>query len=243
MTVEGPLASPHAAGSDPHERSTNSRFTGLRAGVLGANDGIVSTAGLVVGVAGATAERSELLIAGVAGGLAGALSMAVGEYVSVSTQRDAERSLIAVEIRELEETPDDELKELAGLYEQKGLSPELAHEVAVELTARDSLAAHLDAELHLDPDDLTNPVTAAVSSFAAFVIGACIPLLAILLSSSTLRLPLTSVAVILGVALTGGVAAHIGGAPRGVAIARNVFGGVLVMAITYAVGSLVGVAT
>lgn len=230
----------HGADPEPHEQSATGRLNWLRAGVLGANDGIISTAGIVVGVAGATAAREDLLIAGVAGGLAGALSMAVGEYVSVSTQRDAERALIAVETRELEETPDEELQELADIYEGKGLSPVLARQVAAELTARDSLAAHLDAELHLDPDDLTDPWQAAVASFASFIVGACIPLLAILLASSSYRLALTFVAVLVGVALTGGISARLGGAPRGPAIRRNVVGGALVMAITYAVGSLVG---
>ncbi len=239
MTLVTPA---HGPRPEPHGQSTSSRLNWLRAGVLGANDGIVSTAGIVVGVAGATAARDDLLIAGVAGTLAGALSMAVGEYVSVSTQRDAERALIALEQREQEEMPDEELEELADLYEEKGLSPHLAHEVAVELTANDALAAHLDAELHLDPDDLTNPWQAAFASFVAFIAGAAIPLCAMLLSSSDRRLFVTVVAVLIGVALTGGVSAHLGGAPKRPAIRRNLLGGALVMVLTYAVGSLVGVA-
>ena len=236
------VAPTHAMRPEPHDPGTGGRLNWLRAGVLGANDGIVSTAGIVVGVAGATAQRSDLLVAGVAGMLAGALSMAVGEYVSVSTQRDAERALIALEARELDEMPDEELDELTGLYQAKGLSPDLARRVALELTERDSLAAHLDAELHLDPDDLTNPWQAAFASFVSFVVGAAIPLLAILLSSSDLRLGLTFVAVLVGVALTGAVSAHLGGAPKHPAVRRNIAGGALVMALTYAVGSLIGVA-
>ncbi len=236
------VAPTHTTRPEPHDRGTGGRLNWLRAGVLGANDGIVSTAGIVVGVAGATAQRSDLLVAGVAGMLAGALSMAVGEYVSVSTQRDAERALIALEARELDEMPDEELDELTGLYQAKGLSPDLARRVALELTERDSLAAHLDAELHLDPDDLTNPWQAAFASFVSFVVGAAIPLLAILLSSSDLRLGLTFVAVLVGVALTGAVSAHLGGAPKHPAVRRNIAGGALVMALTYAVGSLTGVA-
>lgn len=199
---------------EPHAQSVNSKLNWLRAGVLGANDGLVSTAGLVVGVAGATADRHTLLISGVAGMLAGALSMAVGEFVSVSTQRDTERALITLETRELAEQPEAELKELAGLYEARGLSPALSTQVAAELTAKDPLQAHLDIELGIDPDDLTNPWHAAFASFVAFLVGAAIPLLAILLSPANLRLPITWAAVLSGMALTGGVSARLGGAPK-----------------------------
>jgi len=225
---------------EPHAASVSRKLNWLRAGVLGANDGLVSTAGLVVGVAGATADKNTLFISGMAGMLAGALSMAVGEYVSVSTQRDTERALIALETRELDEQPEAELTELAHLYQAKGLSPELSHQVAAELTAKNPLGAHLDIELGIDPDELTNPWHAALASFAAFLVGAAIPLLAILLSPASVRLPITWAAVLTGMALTGGVSAHLGGAPKLPAVARNLVGGAIVMAITYTVGRLIG---
>ncbi len=218
---------------------TGARLNWLRAGVLGANDGIVSTAGLVVGVAGASAGRDALLTAGVAGMLAGALSMAVGEYVSVSTQRDTERALIATERRELADDPQGELAELAGIYEGKGLSQRVAREVATELTERDALGAHLAVELQIDPDDLTNPWHAGIASFTAFVVGALIPLLAILLSPRAVRLGITLVAVLAGMALTGAVSARLGRAPQRPAVVRNILGGLIVMAITYTVGVLI----
>ncbi len=228
---------------EPHAAGVSRKLNWLRAGVLGANDGLVSTAGLVVGVAGATADKHTLFISGMAGMLAGSLSMAVGEYVSVSTQRDTERALIALETRELEEQPQAELTELADLYRAKGLSPDLSHRVAQELTAKNALGAHLDIELGIDPDELTNPWHAAFASFAAFLVGAAIPLLAILLSPASVRLPVTWVAVLIGMAFTGGVSAHLGGAPKIPAIARNLVGGAIVMAITYTVGRLIGGAT
>ncbi len=144
---------------EPHEQGLNDRLNWLRAGVLGANDGIVSTAGIVLGVAGATSERTAILVAGIAGLAAGAMSMAAGEYVSVSTQRDSEEALLAEERRELREDPDDELAELAGLYVDKGLDPDLALQVARQLTANDALAAHAEVELGIDPEDLTSPGT------------------------------------------------------------------------------------
>ena len=171
-----------------HDGSHASRLNALRAAVLGANDGIVSVAGLVMGVAGATTERPAILTAGVAGLVAGALSMGVGEYVSVSTQRDTEHALLEKERRELAELPEQELRELAGIYQGKGLTPELAHEVAVQLTAHDALAAHAEVELQLDPDNLTNPWSAAFSSAVAFTIGAMLPLLTILFSPTELSL-------------------------------------------------------
>ncbi len=225
---------------EPHNQSVTSKLNWLRASVLGANDGIVSIAGLVMGVAGATADRHTLMISGVAGMLAGALSMAVGEYVSVSTQRDTERALIALEVRELETDPEGELQELVGLYAAKGLSHPVAHQVATELTAKDPLAAHLDAELAIDPDDLTNPWHAALASFLAFLIGAAIPLAAILLSPSSVRVPITIAAVLVGMGLTGAISARLGGAPQIPAVLRNLAGGIMVMLITYTVGKLIG---
>ncbi|MFC6285514.1 VIT family protein [Nocardioides sp. GCM10027113] len=225
---------------EPHTESFGARLNWLRAGVLGANDGIVSIAGLVMGVAGATSDRTAILVAGLAGVVAGAISMAAGEYVSVSTQRDSERALLDKERRELAEDPHDELAELAGMYMQKGLSEELAREVAVELTEHDALAAHADIELGIDPGDLTNPWAAAWASFLAFTVGAMLPLLTITLASATLRIPLTVVSVAVALALTGWTSARLGYGPTGRAVLRNVTGGLVAMGVTYAVGSAVG---
>ena len=178
--------------------------------MLGANDGIVSTAGLVIGVAAATTERGAVLTAGLAGLAAGAMSMAVGEYVSVSTQRDSEKALIAKEIRELDEEPEAELAELAGIYRGKGLTPDLALQVAEQLTAHDALGAHAEAELGIDPHNYTNPWHAAWASMAAFTVGALLPLLAILLPPLAWRVPVTVVAVVLALAFTGLVSARLG---------------------------------
>ncbi|MBM6405653.1 VIT family protein [Phycicoccus sp. CSK15P-2] len=225
---------------EPHDRSFSERLNWLRAAVLGANDGIVSTAGLVIGVAAATTSRGAVLTAGLAGLAAGAMSMAVGEYVSVSTQRDSERALIAKEVRELHEEPDAELAELAGLYEAKGLSPDLAHRVAVELTRHDALGAHADVELGIDPDNLTNPWHAAWASMAAFTAGALLPVLAIVLPPLTWRVPVTVAAVVLALGCTGVLSARLGDADPRRATARVVLGGLLAMAVTYGIGSLVG---
>ncbi|WAX57756.1 VIT family protein [Jatrophihabitans cynanchi] len=211
----------------------------LRAGVLGANDGIVSIAGLAVGVAGATTARGPILTAGVAGLLAGAVSMALGEYVSVSSQRDSERALLAKERNELATQPNEELAELAAIYESKGLSPATAATVAAELTAHDAFAAHAEAELRLDPDELTNPWHASAASAAAFTLGALLPLLAILVPPAAVRVPLTFAVVLLALGLTGAASARLGGAPVRAAVARVVIGGALGMAVTYGIGHLI----
>lgn len=224
---------------EPHPNVQGDRLNSLRAAVLGANDGIVATAGLVVGVAGATSDRAALVTAGLAGLVSGALSMASGEYVSVSTQRDTELALLAQERRELEESPQEELEELAELYEAKGLSRGLAKQVAVELTEKDAFRAHAETELGIDPDQTANPVSAAVSSAGAFTLGALLPFAAILTPAS-IRIWLTFVAVALALALTGFLSARAGAASPGRAIVRNVVGGVLAMAVTYTVGRLVG---
>jgi vacuolar iron transporter family protein len=225
---------------EPHASSIGGRLNWLRAGVLGANDGIVSTASLVVGVAGATSDRGALVTAGIAGLFAGALSMAVGEYVSVSTQRDTERALVAKERRELAEDPDGELLELVEMYTQKGLSAEVAQQVARELTDHDALAAHAEVELHLDPDEFTSPWQAGAASFVAFVVGALLPLLAIALAPAEIRVAVTFAAVLAGLAITGSLSAQLGGARHRPAIVRVMFGGALAMAITYGIGVLVG---
>jgi VIT1/CCC1 family predicted Fe2+/Mn2+ transporter len=214
----------------------------LRAGVLGANDGIVSTAGIVVGVAAATVARAPILTAGIAGLAAGAVSMALGEYVSVSTQRDTERALLVKERRELRDDPIAELDELKRIYEQKGLSESTAETVAKELTDHDAFAAHAEVELGIDPDELTNPWQAAMSSALSFTVGALLPLIAILLPPVSLRIPVTVAAVMIALVVTGAVSAGLGGAPKQRAVARNVIGGGLALAITYAIGHLVGAA-
>jgi VIT1/CCC1 family predicted Fe2+/Mn2+ transporter len=225
---------------EPHGDGIGARLNWLRAGVLGANDGIVSTAGIVIGVAAATPSRTAIVTAGVAGLAAGAMSMAAGEYVSVSTQRDTERALIAKETRELREMPEEELAELAGLYKLKGLTPELAHEVAVQLTQHDALGAHAEAELRIDPHNMASPWNAAWASMIAFTLGALLPLLAILLPPISARILVTAVSVAVALALTGWASARLGRAPVRPAVVRNVLGGCLAMAVTYGIGTLVG---
>ena len=225
---------------EPHESGINNRLNWLRAAVLGANDGIVSTAGLVVGVAGATSDRTAILVAGVAGLAAGALSMGAGEYVSVSTQRDSEHALLEKERRELVEEPEHELAELAGIYAAKGLSDDLAMQVATELTAHDALGAHAEAELGIDPGDLTNPWHAAWASMLSFTVGALLPLLAIVLMVADLRVPFTVVVVVLALALTGWASAKFGYGSARAAVLRNTGGGLFAMVVTYAIGALVG---
>jgi VIT1/CCC1 family predicted Fe2+/Mn2+ transporter len=226
--------------AEPHGVSMASRLNWLRASVLGANDGIVSTAGVVVGVAGATSDKAAIMIAGIAALVAGAISMAAGEYVSVSTQRDSERAMIRLERHELREDPEGELEELTQLYQAKGMSRALAERVARELTAHDALGAHADAELGIDPGDLTNPWHAAWASMAAFTVGALLPLLTITFSPASLRTWVTVVSVALALALTGMTSARLGRSPRLRAVLRTVSGGLLAMGITYLIGALVG---
>ncbi|WP_027344525.1 VIT1/CCC1 transporter family protein [Hamadaea tsunoensis] len=236
-------AADHAGEAHPNTGGEfASRLNWLRAGVLGANDGIVSTAGIVIGVAGATSARTAIFTAGIAGLVAGAVSMALGEYVSVSTQRDSEKAMLRRERRELETMPDAELAELAGLYEQRGLTPATARQVAVELTAHDALRAHAETELGINTEALTNPWHAAYASAVSFTIGAILPLVAILLPPTSWRVPVTFVAVLIALAITGSLSARLGGARRGRAILRVVVGGAIGMAITYAIGTLVGTA-
>jgi VIT1/CCC1 family predicted Fe2+/Mn2+ transporter len=212
----------------------------LRAGVLGANDGIVSTAGLVMGVAGATTDSNAILIAGIAGLVAGSISMAGGEYTSVSAQKDSEKAALSKERIELAENPDLELRELAWFYEQKGLSSKLAEQVAEELTAKDALKAHAEAELGIDSEQHASPGQAALSSFIAFAGGSLLPLLAVTGPWVEYRIQVTVAAVVLSLAVTGFVGARIGGARSGKAILRNVVVSLLTMGITYAIGQFVG---
>ncbi len=236
------VTTPDVVGHDdePHTGSISARLNWLRAGVLGANDGIVSTAGLVVGVAGAQADANTLLLAGVAGLVAGALSMAGGEYVSVSTQRDSEQALLDKERRELAEMPDEELEELTQIYESRGLTRDVAEEVAIQLTANDALAAHAEVELGIDPDDLTSPMAAALSSMVAFALGAVLPLVAIVTPPADLRVPVTVAAVTLALVVTGWLSARLGQAAVLPALVRNVGIGMLAMGMTWLVGVWVG---
>ena len=225
---------------EPHRAGVAQRLNWLRAGVLGANDGIVSVAAIVVGVAGATTQTGPIVTAGMAGLVGGAISMALGEYVSVSSQRDSERALIEKERRELVEMPEQEFDELVGLYRQKGLSEGTAHRVATELTAHDALAAHLEVELHLDESDVVSPWAAAGASALAFTVGAILPMVAILVPPAGARVVVTFVAVLLALAITGYLSAWIGGSSRWRAMARVVLGGALALAATYLVGSWLG---
>ncbi len=225
---------------EEHSDRIGQRLNWLRAGVLGANDGIVSVAAVVVGVAAATADIGPIFTAGAAALVGGAVSMALGEYVSVSSQRDTERALIAKETQELIDMPDEELEELTQMYEERGLSRETASRVAEELTAHDALKAHLEVELHIDQDDLVNPWHAALSSAIAFTIGAILPMLAILLVPAPARIVVTFAAVLVALAITGTIAARLGGAPRGRSIARLVIGGALALAATFLIGMLLG---
>ena len=228
--------------NDIHANSGSNNLNRLRAAVLGANDGIVSVASIVLGVAGATTNKGTIFTAGLAGLVAGALSMGVGEYVSVSTQRDTERAFISHEKWELKTKPEQELEELAGMYEAKGVTPKTAQQVAKELTAHDALGAHLDVELNIDQEDLTNPWQAAVASLVSFTIGALIPLLSILLAATHLRFVVTYVAVTVALVLTGYLSATAGGASRRHAVARVVVGGALAMVVTYGIGHVFGTA-
>jgi VIT1/CCC1 family predicted Fe2+/Mn2+ transporter len=232
------VTSPHET-HEPHDALGN-RLNWLRAGVLGANDGIVSVAGIVVGVAGATTDNTAIVTAGVAGLVAGALSMAGGEYVSVSTQRDTELALLRQETFELKTMPEAEERELAEIYEQKGLSPELAAQVARELTEKDALQAHADAELRIDPDNLTSPWQAAGASLVSFFVGALLPLIAIALPPVSWRVWTCAAAVAVGLALTGLISARLGDADVRRAVIRNVGVGALTMLVTYYVGVVFG---
>lgn len=219
---------------------SNARLNALRAAVLGANDGIVSVSSIILGVAGATDSRTAIFAAGMAGLVAGALSMAVGEYVSVSSQRDTEEAYIAYEKKRLELHSDDEFEELAQAYQSRGLSAKTAHQVAQELTAHDAVRAHLETELNINEEDLSSPVGAALASLIAFFIGGIIPLGTVLTVNHSSRLLATFVAVLLALVVTGYLSATVGKAPRPRAIIRVVIGGAAAMLITYAIGHLFG---
>lgn len=224
------------------ERHRTEHIGWLRAAVLGANDGLISTSSLVVGVAAAQTERAPVLLAAVAGLVAGALSMAAGEYVSVSSQSDTEQADLARERTELATMPEHELAELTGIYVNRGLTPELAAQVAVQLTAQDALGAHARDELGLHELTRARPIQAALSSAAAFAVGAAPPLLLVL------AIPLAQLApVVMGVSLVllvalGALAARLGGAPVFRGAVRVAFWGAVAMAATSLVGRLFGTA-
>jgi vacuolar iron transporter family protein len=224
------------------EQHRSSRIGWLRAAVLGANDGIVSTASLIVGVAAATDARHEVLVAGVAGLVAGALSMAAGEYVSVSSQADTEQADLALERQELATQPQEEEQELTGIYMRRGLDAELARTVAQQLMAHDALAAHARDELGLSEQLAARPLQAAAASAATFAIGAALPLLTVLVAPTGRIALMVSAASLLCLAALGAIAARAGGAAATIGALRVAFWGALAMAITASVGRLFGTA-
>ena len=222
------------------ERHYTQRIGWLRAAVLGANDGIVSTAALVIGVAAAESDRGPVLLAGIAGLVAGAMSMAAGEYVSVSSQSDTELADVARERRELAESPEAELRELEGIYVGRGLDPELAWRVAEQLTSRDALAAHARDELGITEAQAARPVQAALASAATLSVGAALPLVVAALSPARLIIPTVSVTSLVCLAALGALAAHAGGASRVRGAARVTFWSALAMLLTWSVGQIFG---
>jgi vacuolar iron transporter family protein len=222
------------------ERHLSHRAGWLRAAVLGADDGILSTASLVLGVAAAGSSRSVIVTAGIAGLVAGAMSMAAGEYVSVSSQRDVERADIALERRELDASPDAELAELAGIYRARGLSESLAWEVAQELSSGDRLAAHVRDELGFEVDQLARPRQAALASAVSFATGAIVPLVAIALAPASVRIVVAVLVTLVALAALGITGARLGGAPQVPAVVRVVCWGALAMGVTMGIGALVG---
>lgn len=218
------------------------RIGWLRAAVLGANDGIVSTASLIVGVAAASAASSNVLIAGIAGLVAGAMSMAAGEYVSVSSQSDTERADLARERAELANQPDFEREELAEIYVKRGLEPTLARQVADQLMAKDALGAHAQEELGISEVTTARPIQAALTSAATFAVGAAMPLLMVLVSPPSILVPVVSIASLVFLALLGAIGARAGGAGVIKATLRVTFWGAMAMALTAGIGTLVGTA-
>ncbi|WP_430868748.1 VIT1/CCC1 transporter family protein [Demequina aurantiaca] len=224
----------------PNEAAISARMNALRAGVLGANDGIVSMAALLVGVAAASPTNGALLVAGVAGLSAGALSMGIGEYVSVSSQRDAEQAQIARERKWQDTRPEWELEQLVELNMKTGMSRAVAQEAASEQMKHDALAIHALMHLGINPNEYTNPWAAGIASFLAFTVGGLIPTLTILLVPESLAIPATFLAVIAALAITGLVSARVAHSSKVRALVRNVIGGSLAMAVTYGIGALLG---
>ncbi len=226
--------------AEPHNGGVTGRLNRLRAAVLGANDGIVTVAAVVVGVAGATPMVAPIATAGAAALIGGAISMALGEYVSVSSSRDATRALTETETRELRDDPEGELTELAGLWRERGLSRQTARTVAEELTRHDALRAHLEIELNIDKDDVANPWQAAIASAVSFTIGAILPFVAILVLPEPFRIPITFAAVLIALAITGVASARLSGARPLRPTLRVIIGGMLALGATFAVGALLG---
>jgi VIT1/CCC1 family predicted Fe2+/Mn2+ transporter len=223
------------------EMHRSGRAGWLRAAVLGSDDAIVSTASLMIGVASASASRKAVLVAGVAGLVAGAMSMAVGEYVSVSSQRDAEHADIGLEKRELEADPQGELEELALIYVKRGLEKQLAKEVALQLSAHDRLGAHMHDELGFDQQSLARPLQAAWISAASFASFAVVPIVALLVAPVALRIPMIAACSLVSLAALGAFGARLGGAPTGLAALRVTLGGGLAMTVTALIGRILGV--
>ncbi len=230
---------PHT--QEAHSGDLSGRLNWVRAAVLGSNDGIISTAALLVGVAATGIPVQMIFLTGVAGILAGAFSMAVGEYVSVSSQRDTEQALLAKERHELEHFADEELAELAMIYEKKGLAPETARQVAEELTAHDAFAAHAEAELGIDPDGLADPLQAGTASAISFSFGGVIPLIAILIAPEAWRVGVTFAAVFVALIFTGIASARISGARIAPVTLRIILGGILAMMCTFGIGKALGI--
>lgn len=225
----------------PHvETHRTHRIGWLRAAVLGANDGIVSTASLLIGVAAAGRGRNEVLVAGVAGLVAGAMSMAAGEFVSVSSQADTERADLKREKREQRDDPEGELRELSDIYVERGLEAGLAREVAVQLMAHDALGTHARDELGISEVTTARPIQAAWTSAATFAMGAALPLVAATLASGGSQIAIVAISALVFLAALGLVGARAGGAPPGVAAIRVTFWGALAMAATAAIGALFG---
>ena len=222
------------------EHHKSHRAGWLRAAVLGANDGILSVSGLVIGVAAANSSRATLITAGLAGLVAGALSMAVGEYISVSSQRDAEEADLRVEAEAIAENRRAEMHELAKIYEERGVEPGLARLVADQLMAHDAIGAHARDELGISEVMIARPVQAALTSASAFVLGGVIPVLTITLAPVSIRIALTAVVTVLALLGLGALGAHLGGAPRGRAALRVVTLSVIAMVVTYSIGRVVG---
>jgi VIT1/CCC1 family predicted Fe2+/Mn2+ transporter len=223
------------------ERHRSGRIGWLRAAVLGADDAIVSTASLMIGVAASSAPKAAILIAGGAGLVAGAMSMAVGEYVSVSSQRDAEQADIGLETLELATEPEAELQELSMIYVKRGLEPDLAMKVAEQLSTHDRLGAHMRDELGIDQASLARPLQAAWISAASFASFAIVPIVALLVASAAWRIPMIAVFSLASLAALGAFGGHLGGAPLGRAALRVTIGGALAMSVTAVIGRILGV--
>lgn len=223
------------------ESHKSGRAAWLRAAVLGSDDAIVSTSSLMIGVAASAATTQSIVVAGVAGLVAGSMSMAVGEFVSVSSQRDAERADIERERQELVDEPADELRELAGIYEKRGLTRTLSMEVAKQLTEKDNLGSHLRDELGIDPHELAQPLQAAWISALSFATFAAVPILAMLAAPAGLQIPTIAAASLTALATLGAFGAHLGGASKLRGAGRVFIGGSLAMAITAGIGKLLGV--